>query len=111
MAGQTILIYGSPPSGREGAEQETLGAHRVSVSMLRANINSALSDVAGMLSSAKDVAKGATIAHIDVTLAIDVDGSVGLLGTGVHGSVQGSLTVRLEFPPGAENSPTSTAAP
>lgn len=49
MVDQTILIYGSSPSGREGAEQETLGAHRVSVSMLQANINSALSDVAGML--------------------------------------------------------------
>lgn len=102
MADQTILIFGSPPPEREEADQETLGAHRVSVSMLRANINSALSDVTGMLGTAKDVTKGATIAHIDVTLAIDVDGSVGLLGTGIHASMQGSLTVRLEFPPDAD---------
>jgi hypothetical protein len=80
-------------------------SERVSVSMLRANINSALSDVTGMLSTAKDVAKGATIAHIDVTLAIDVDGAVGLLGTGIHASMQGSLTVRLEFPPDADGKP------
>ena len=48
--------------------------HSVSVGMLRANINSALSDITSMLSTAKDVTKGATIAHIDIMLAIDVDG-------------------------------------
>src|SRR5712671_3159541 len=98
MNDQTILIFGSPVLGQDEAEQETLGVHRVSVGMLRANINSALSDITSMLSTAKDVTEGATIAHIDVTLAIDVDGSVGMLGTGIHASMQGSLTVRLEFP-------------
>ena len=73
--------------------------------MLRANINSALSDITSMLSTAKDVTKGATIAHIDIMLAIDVDGSVGLLGTGFHASMQGSLTVRLEFPRETGNAP------
>jgi hypothetical protein len=98
MTDQTILIFGSHTPAHEEAGQDTLGVHRVSVGMLRANINSALSDITSMLSTAKDVTKGATIAHVDVTLAIDVDGSVGLLGTGVHASMQGSLTVRLEFP-------------
>jgi hypothetical protein len=107
MAEPTILIFGSPPMREEETDQETLGGHRVSVSMLRANINSALSDVISMISTAKDVAKGATIAHIDVTLAIDVDGSVGLMGTGIHASMQGSMTVRLEFPE-AENKSAGT---
>jgi len=98
MPDQTILIFGSPAPGPEEAGQETLGAHRVSVGMLRANISSALSDITGMLSTAKDATRGATIAHIDVTLGIDVDGSVGLLGTGIHASLQGSMTVRIEFP-------------
>jgi hypothetical protein len=102
MPDQTILIFGSPALEQE-AEQETLGGHRVSVGMLRANINSALSDITGMLSAARDAAQGARIAHIDVTLAIDVDGSVGLLGTGIHASTQGSMTVRLEFPADADN--------
>jgi len=106
MTDQTILIFGSRTAGPEEAEQETLGVHRVSVGMLRANINSALSDITSMLSTAKDVTKGATIAHIDITLAIDVDGSVGLLGTGVHASMQGSLTVRLEFPQETGHTPT-----
>ena len=106
MTDQTILIFGSPPPAHEEAGQETLGVHRVSVGMLRANINSALSDITSMLSTAKDVIKGATIAYIDVTLAIDVDGSVGLLGTGVHASMQGSLTIRLEFPQETGNAQT-----
>lgn len=103
MPGQTILVFGSPTPQQDDAEQETLGPHRVSVAMLRANITSALSDITGMLSAAKDATKGAKIAHIDVTLAVDVDGSVGLLGTGIHASVQGSMTVRLEFPTNADN--------
>jgi hypothetical protein len=103
MPDRTILVFGSPTLQQDEAEQEMLGAHRVSVGMLRANITSALSDISGMLSAAKDATKGAKIVHIDVTLAIDVDGSVGLLGSGVHASMQGSMTVRLELQTEADN--------
>jgi len=54
-----------------------------------------MEQVADLVRAAKDAVGELGIVHVDVGLAIAVDGSVGLLGTAEGTSAKGTLTVRL----------------
>jgi hypothetical protein len=56
-----------------------------------------MEQVSNLVWAAKDAVGELGIAHVDVSLAIAADGSVGLLGTAVSTSATGTLTVRLHL--------------
>jgi hypothetical protein len=89
-----ILIFGAeePPV----TASKTLGVSRVPVEAIKANLTAVMSEVGEMVLAAQKAVGNIKVSHVDVQLAIAVDGSVGLLGTGVSTKVTGTLTVRLE---------------
>jgi len=107
MANEQILIFGAEPTPRSGSVStlgsrigptDTLGlaCSRVPVEAAAANLKAVMEQVSNRVRAAKDAAGGLGIVHVDVSLAIAADGSVGLLGTAASTSAKGTLTIRLQ---------------
>ena len=90
-----MRIIGSPVEQESG--EILLGARDIPVPAIRANLNSALKDLNMILDGISDQMGRGRLAHIDVTLGVGIDGSVGLLGTGVKASTSGGITMHISF--------------
>ena len=93
----TLLVIDALPVPLGEAGQATLSSHRIPVAALRANMSGVLRDVAQMLADAGTVLGKCKIEYVDISLGISVDGSVGLLGSGVAGGAKGAINLRLKF--------------
>ena len=91
----TILVFGAE-SVAEGGPKGTLGPGRVPIDAIKANLKIAMEQVSDLVRSSREAVGDLRLAHVDVALGIGIDGSVGLLGTGVSTKVTGTLTVRLQ---------------
>jgi hypothetical protein len=91
----TILVF-APERKPHLERDELLGPSHISIEAIKKNLRTMMGDLEELVHSAQEGAGKLHLAHVDVQLAIAVDGSVGLLGTGVKTSTTGTLTVRLE---------------
>ena len=107
MANEKILIFGAESAPRSGSvgtlgsrigpnDALGLGFSRVPVEATVANLKTVMEQVSNLVWAAKDAVGELGIAHVDVSLAIASDGSVGLLGTAASTSAKGTLTIRLQ---------------
>jgi hypothetical protein len=119
MSNQNILIFGAeaaPRSGPVGSLRPTYGAagssyltagllsgpatprfSRLPVEVAAASLKAVIEQVSNLLEFSKDVLGELRIAHVDVSLVIAADGSVGLLGTDGSAEAGATLTVRLHL--------------
>ncbi|MEA3155978.1 MAG: hypothetical protein QOK44_3567 [Betaproteobacteria bacterium] len=101
--GKAITVINPAPTFGviPGAAEEMISTD-VSLDTLKANIKELISECQEMFQDAAQPSADARIAHVDLSLAISVDGSVGLFGTAGGAEPGGGITVRLEFSQGAQ---------
>ena len=103
-----MLIFGAPAairprgmsagmagSSRTFAEDVGAGSTQVSVEAVAANLKTVMDQVGELVSSGEQSAGKLGVVHVDVSLVICADGSVGLLGTAAGTNTKATLTVRL----------------
>jgi hypothetical protein len=102
--GKAITVINPAPTFGviPGAAEEMISTD-VSLDTLKANIKELISECQEMFQDAAQPTGDARIAHVDLALAISVDGSVGLIGTAGGAEPGGGITVRLEFSKGAQS--------
>ena len=94
----SILIFGAEAVPRSSPVGTPGGSSRVPVEATAASLKAVMEQVRNLIWAAKDAPGELRIAHVDVSLAIAADGSVGLLGTaGGSTGAKGTLTVRLQL--------------
>jgi hypothetical protein len=98
MSGQspTILIFGGEVGSRAGSEN-ALGSNRVPVETIKANLKTVMQSVNSLVHATQGGIGDLVVSHVDVGVAISIDGSVGLVGTGTSTSAEATLRVRLRI--------------
>lgn len=93
---QTIFIVNPAPEFKR-SPTDMMSNAAIPLEALKANMKALLRDCQQMFEEASETMGGATLSHVDLSLAIAVDGSVGLFGCKLGGEATGGITVRLEF--------------
>jgi hypothetical protein len=93
-----LLVFGSEPQVADPNGGQLLGARRIPVDSIRQNLASAMKHVGSLMQGMADVVGDLRVEHVDIQLGVSVDGSIGLMGTGVSSSVAGTFVVRLTPP-------------
>jgi hypothetical protein len=102
-SGKSITVINPAPSfAVVGATDEMISAD-VPLDTLKASIKELIDECREMFQDATQASGDARIAHVDLSLAISVDGSVGLFGTPGAAEAGGGITVRLEFDKGQQS--------
>ncbi len=97
MSGQTptLLIFGAEVGSR-GGEVGTLESNRIPVETIKANLKTVMESVSDLVLGTGGGVGDLRVCHVDVGVAIAIDGSVGLVGTGASASTEATLKVRLK---------------
>jgi hypothetical protein len=90
------VINPAPTFTVVGAADEMLSAD-VPLDALKASIKELIGECREMFEDAAQASGNARISHVDLSLAISVDGSVALIGTAGGPEAGGGIMVRLEF--------------
>jgi hypothetical protein len=93
---KVTVINPVPDFAVAGVTDEVLSAS-VPLDALKENIRELIDECREMFRDASTSSEGAQIAHVDVAMAISVDGSVGIVGASGLGEAGGGFTVRLTF--------------
>ena len=93
----SILVFKPMASPQENREKETLGIAKVPLGALKTNMEVVLKEAEEIFSEIKERLGHCKVEHIDLSLGIAVDGSIGILGTGASGEAKGGITVRMKF--------------
>ena len=91
-----VLVFGTkfgPETGPEG----TLESNQVPVQTIQANLKTLMESVKILVHETQRAVGDLAVSHVDVGIAISIDGSVGLVGTGVNANTEATLKVRLRF--------------
>jgi hypothetical protein len=98
MSGQspTILIFGGEVGSR-AESQNAPGSNRVPVETIKANLKTVMENVKSLVHVTQGGMGDLVVSHVDVGVAISIDGSVGLIGTGANTSPEATLRVRLRI--------------
>lgn len=93
-----ILIFDAHVDTVERHPNEMMGVASVPLELLRANISALLKQCNELFDDAGKLLGKAQLAHVDLSVGVAVDGSVGLFGTKVGTKGNGGMTIRLQFP-------------
>ena len=94
--GKKLLIVDPLPATQD--PDPVLSARRVPVEALRAGMAAVLSEVGEMFKDAQGVLGSCKVDHVEISLAISADGSIGLLGTALATGAKGAIKMKLVFP-------------
>jgi hypothetical protein len=89
------VINPAPDFALPGISDEMISAD-VSLDSLKASMKELIEECREVFREAATASGDGRVAHVDLSLAISVDGSVGLFGT-PGANAGGGITVRLEF--------------
>jgi hypothetical protein len=92
-----MLIFDPAPARRLQESVDTMGSASVPLDAVKASMKALLRDYQEIFDEAWDDTGEATLSYVDLSLAIAVDGSVGLFGFKAGAEARGGITVRLEF--------------
>ena len=101
---ETLLIIDPLPVAGQGGPT-TLSSRRIPIAALKANMSSVLSEVGQMFGEAREVLGHCRIDNVEISLAISMDGSIGLLGTELAAGAKGAIKLRLKFDEGLHPRP------
>jgi hypothetical protein len=74
-----------------------LGSRDIPAAAIRANLIETLKEIKVILTGVNQELGNCRVAHVDVTVGVGLDGSVGLLGVTAKASASGGLTMRIVF--------------
>ncbi len=95
---KTITIFDPADFSKHQTKlDEGMMASQVPIEAITAGMTSVLKECGMMFEKVQEVVGKCQLAHVDLSLAIGVDGSVGLFGTKVSGEAKGGVVVRLTF--------------
>ena len=77
--------------------EETLGIARVPLRAIKANMEAVFADIVEMFKNVRHTLGACQVAHVDLSLGLAVDGSIGIFGSKVGAEAKGGITVRLVF--------------
>lgn len=92
-----ILILNASPTFEPADTGSMMASGRAPIAAIKANMNVLLADCRAMFEEASKSLEGGRLSHVDLSLAIALDGSVGLFGTRAGAEARGGMTVRIEF--------------
>lgn len=94
---KTIPVFGPTEVPKNTIALDTLSVTDVPVEAIKANMERVLRDTTEILENIKDKLGKGKIDHVELNLGISIDGSVGLLGSGVSAGAEASIKVQIKF--------------
>lgn len=99
MSKNSLLVVGAvvvdPPVAIRG--DRTLAVSRVPVEALKENVEAVLGLWRDVFTRVERGFGSCRVDYVDLTLAVAVDGSVGIFGVNAGGEASGGISVRLRF--------------
>ena len=92
---ESILVIDPLPVAESG--EPTLAARRLPVEALRTGMTGVLSEVSEMFRDAQKALGSCKVEHVEISLAISADGSIGLLGSSLGTGAKGAIKMKLIF--------------
>jgi hypothetical protein len=102
--GTTILVIDPVPARVSQERGEMMASVAVPVEAIRSSLQALLGECQTIFAEASKTLGVAKLAHVDLSLSVAVDGSVGLLGAKVGSEAKGGIVVRLVFDANAKGS-------
>jgi hypothetical protein len=94
---KTILVFDAMDLKKEVTPKDTLGVTDVPIEAIRANIEVLMDNINDVFSEVKKKQANCKIEHVEFTIGIAVDGSVGIFGSKIGVEATGGITVQIKF--------------
>ncbi len=96
--GTLLIVLGeSDAPAAEAHEAATLSGVRVPTGAVKRSLQAFLENFSEIIDVVKEGVSGATVESMDINLAVEADGSIGLLGTGTKLSGKCGITLKIKF--------------